>query len=303
MADARLPWQHIALALFLAACWGSVNGITKHVVDNAPALASLTFRFSVTALLLAPTLRQLSRAQWRTALQIAAVAGPVHFSLLYLGFSMADRVSSIAIVILMWIPFATLLAIPVLREWPRAWTSAGLVLAFGGVAIMGFDPTVLQEGAAVVFILGAAFCWGLSAVISRRLPPVPALPLQAVISLVTIPAAALLSLLLESGQMAAIQGWLWPFIGWNGLCSVLGGIIGNGLLFWLVRRHPVALVTPYTLTAPFFSIAMGIFWLGESLTLRIIAGVAVTFCGLLVITLRQRQRTLEALEQPDADRA
>ena len=291
------------LALFLAACWGSVNGITKHVVDHAPPLAALAFRFIVTALLLAPTLPQLSQHQMRTALKIAAIAGPVHFSMLYLGFGLADRISSLAIVILMWIPFATLLAIPLLREWPRLWTSVGLALAFSGVVYMGFDPSVVREGTAMLFVLGAAFCWGLGAVVSRHLPPVPALPLQAVIALSTIPAAVLLSMMLESGQVGTIRDWFWPFVGWNALCSVLVGIIGNGLLFWLVQRHPVALVTPYTLAAPFFSIAMGIFWLGESLTLRIVIGAGITFCGLLVITLRQRERLLQTLEQPDTHRA
>lgn len=301
-AQATLPVRDMALALFAATMWGINNVIAKEVVTHVPPLLAVATRFALSGLLLAPMLR-IARVQIKPVLICAVIAGPMHFGLLYSGFAAAEHIGPVSTVTQLWIPFATLFAIPLLGERPKLWTTLGMALAFLGVMIMSFDPALFRDVDGFLLVACASTCWAASTVVARRFGGVPPFALQAWLSMITWPVMLGASALFEHGQVAVVEAWGWQFWAFSLASAIMAGILGNGLIFWLVRKHAVALVAPFTLIAPIVTVILGVILLGEQLTARTILGTIVTLAGLLIITLRQRQRFLRTLEQPDAQRA
>lgn len=280
----------IALAMMVALMWGLNNIGAKVAIGYSGPLLAAGLRFTLAAIILLPWMR-LRADNWKATLLIAAISGPVHFMLLYTGFAMSHHVGAMTVVILLWIPSTTLLAIVILREWPSRGQVAGLVLAFGGVVLMGFDPALLAEQRAVLMCAAAGLCWGIGVVITRRAGNVEGLVVQAWMALLTGPLLLLASRLFEMrGHPIAIAQLPWLFWGLT-LFSVIGGsILGNAVMFTLVKRNPVAKVTPILLLTPVVSFIAGIIVLGEAVGLRAIIGSLAALTGALVVTLSGRRR-------------
>ena len=91
---------------------------------------------------------------------------------------------------------------------------------------------------------GAAFAFAMSNVLTKRYGPFDPLMLMGWSSLLTVPQVALMSLLLEHGQVASLiaadrRGWLAL-----AYTIFIGGIIGFGLWFWLIARCSMSRVAP-----------------------------------------------------------
>lgn len=301
-AALRMPAGDIALALLASCMWGVNNIVAKVVVAHVPPLAAVGVRFFLAGLLLVPLMR-IPPGKLKPLVICALIAGPLHFGLLYTGFAAAERIGPVATVTQLWIPFSTLLAIPLLGERPRIWTISGLAIAFAGVLVMGFDPGLFNDLDGFLFVAAAAACWATSSVLARKFGGIPGFVLQAWLANVSWPLLLMGSVATEHGQWTAIGHWGWAFWVLSLASAVTASIIGNGLIFSLIGRHPVALVTPYTLVAPPVTLVLGVLILDEALSTRAVLGSLITLAGLVIITLRQRQRVLKAFEQPAADRA
>lgn len=285
-----LPLRHLGLALLVASLWGLNNTVAKVVVDHVPPLFSASSRFAMQGLMLAPWLLH-SRHRWRQLLLVGLISGPIHFALLYSGLAHAEHIAPLAITLQMWIPFATLLAMPLLGERPTVAVWAGLGLAFLGLGVMTFDPRLLEDVDGVSLCLAATFCWGLSAVLSRRIGGLPAIPLQAWVANLVWPPLLLASVITEPTAANAAAGYGWtPFLALCLFSALSAGVIGNGLMFWLVQRHPVNQVTPLMLAAPIVTIGAGVVLLGEPITGRVVVGTMLTIGGLLLVTIMDRPR-------------
>lgn len=285
-----LPYRHLALAVLVAAMWGLNNTVAKFVVEHVPPLFAASARFTMQGLMLSPWLLQ-RRQRWRPLLLVGLISGPIHFALLYTGLARAEHIAPLAITLQMWIPFATLLAMPLLGERPTAAIWCGLGLAFLGLAVMTFDPRLFADIDGVSLCLAATFCWGLSAVLSRKIGGLPAIPLQAWVANLVWPPLLLASLFTEPTAMTAAGSYGWaPFLGLCLFSALSAGIIGNGLMFWLVQRHPVNQVTPIMLLAPIVTIGAGVVMLGEPITLRVVIGTVLTIGGLALVTILGRAR-------------
>lgn len=283
MSSNTMPVRDLALAVLIAVLWGVNNTVAKFVVDHVPPLIGAASRFAIQGLLLAPWLFS-DRKLLKPTLLVAAIGGPLHFGLLYAGFAAAEEVSPMGVVSLLWIPFATLLAIPLIGERPSLITWAGMVLAFLGVGVMSFDPKLFNDLDGALLVAAASFCWGSSTVISRRFGGVPPLALQAWLANLAWPPLLICSLLFEPQPLAAAYQFGWTFVGCGLFSALTAGILGNGLLFMLVKRHPVDRVAPILLLTPLATIATGVAFLGDHVTFRMAAGVAIMLSGLLLVT-------------------
>src|SRR3546814_2383407 len=69
--------------------------------------------------------------------------------------------------------------------------------------------------------------------------------------------------------------------------SVVVVAIGYGYWYWLMRRYQMNQIMPATLLVPPFGVLSGVIFLGESLTLTLIAGGLMTIVGVGIIILRR----------------
>ena len=280
----------LALVLAINLLWGFTFIAGKVGLYELPAVWFTALRFALLLAVLAPLLRWIP-GQMPRILAVSAFSGALHFSLQYTALKMADDVSTIAVVSQTVQPFAVILAILFLGERLSWLRFIGIVVSFAGVMIIGFDPRVLTYGTAVVLVILACLSMALAQVLMRGLKNVPVFTLQAWVALVSAPALLLLSLVLESGQVAATRNA--SLLAWAALTftAVGSSLIGFGGMYYLLRRHPVSMVSPLFLLAPVFGTLFGVTLLGDVLTPRMIVGAVVTLAGVLALTLAPVSRS------------
>jgi O-acetylserine/cysteine efflux transporter len=117
---------------------------------------------------------------------------------------------------------------------------------------------------------------------------------QAWTALIALPAMLVASLLTETGQWESIRSATWQDWAPVFYSALVASIVGHGLFFWLVQKHPVSAVMPYLQMTPVFAVLFGIVIWGDEPGWRLYLGGAAVIAGILIITLRARRKTLES---------
>jgi O-acetylserine/cysteine efflux transporter len=134
---------HIALVLLISAIWGFTFVASKVGLDHFTPLFFTGLRFLLVALLLSPFLKPV-KGSMKEIFWIAVSVGILHFTFMYLGINAAGGVTAVAIASQLIAPFSLILAIIFLKEtigWRRI---VGIIMAFGGVMVLGFDPVIFD---------------------------------------------------------------------------------------------------------------------------------------------------------------
>lgn len=89
--------------------------------------------------------------------------------------------------------------------------------------------------------------------------------------------------------MAAVRNATWS--GWSALffTTMMSSLIAHTAWYYLVSRYPVTSLSPLTLLSPLFGIFFGVTLLDDQLTLRMLAGGAVTLVGVLIVVVREKR--------------
>lgn len=281
---------HLLLALTITVVWGFTFSAAKAGVDAFPPLFFTGLRFALVAVLLLPWLKLSTlRRRLKPVAAIAFMVGVLHFTLIYLGIKMAGRVSTVSIAVQLSAPFSLLLAVLVLKETVDRWRWAGTALAFVGVVILGFDPAVFERLDGLALVVLGAFVMSYGLIQMRRLDGVGVIELQGWIALFSAPPLLLLSAIAETGQAASLGRADWVALGAIAYTALASSIFGQGGWYFLLRRYPVSLVNPIGLLAPLWGVVFAVIIWGESLSLRFLAGGAVTMAGVAIITLVRRK--------------
>lgn len=216
--------------------------------------------------------------------------GAMHFTLIYLGLERAEGITSVAVASQLFVPFSTLLSVVFLHErigWRRI---LGIVLAFSGVMILGFEPSALAVPVSLAFVIAGALVAAIGTIFMKRLGDVGVFEMQAWMAFISLPLLLLASFSMESGQLAAIHEanlYAWLIL----VFSALGAsLLGHGGMYWLIQRHDVSRISPTTLLSTIFGVGLGVAVLGEQLTARMIGGGVIALAGVLLIALRQPRR-------------
>ena len=96
----------------------------------------------------------------------------------------------------------------------------------------------------------------------------------------------LASALIEPHPLAQAASASW--VAWAGVAyaAVVASLLGHGIFYVLVQRHPVAQITPYLLATPLLAILLGIWLLHDEVGIRLWIGGAMVLGGVLAIALR-----------------
>lgn len=283
-----LHGRDLALLVGMNLIWGLNLVVSKIGVGEFAPIFFTAMRFGSLALFLLPLLR-IHRGQMKNLLVAALLTGPLSFGLLFTGISRAQDASTVAIATQLGVPFSTVLSVWLLGEhihWRRV---LGIVLAFSGVVIIGFEPRVFAYRDGLGFVIASSFVAALGLIFVKRLSGVRPLELQAWIASVGGPVLLLMSLLLESGQRQSMLTASWK--GWAALAftAVLSSLIAHSAWYYLISRYPVTRLSPITLLSPLFGVFFGVTLLGDHLTARMLAGGAVTLAGVFIVVLRERR--------------
>jgi drug/metabolite transporter (DMT)-like permease len=281
----RLWWPGVPLALASAALFGASTPLAKRLLGEMDPwlLAGLLYlgagvglwlaRRGARAFALPANEAPLDRADWPWllgAIAFGGVAGPV---LLMSGLARMDAAGASLLLILEGL--ATMaIAWLAFRENVDRRLLVGAAAILAGAALLAWEGGVsLGFGAALVAL--ACLAWGIDNNLTRKLSASD--PAQ--IAMIKGFAAGGVNLALALGwrDVAPPPPELWVYAG-------AVGYFGYGVsvaLFVAALRHlGVARASAYFSLAPFAGAALAVLWLGEAITLRLLAAGALMALGL-----------------------
>ena len=283
-----LAGRDLALLIGMNLIWGLNLIASKIGVGEFPPLFFTALRFGSLALFLLPFLK-VHRGQMTNLMAAAILTGPAAFSLLFTGMFLAEDAATVAIANQMGVPFSTLLSIWLLGETIKWRRTLGITLAFGGMVIISFDPRVFAYWQGLALVVASCFVSSLGLIFVKRLKNIRPLELQSWIAVTGGSMLLLISLVLETGQVEAMQQATWQ--GWSALffTTVLSSLIAHTAWYYLVGRYPVTSLSPITLLSPLFGVFFGVTLLNDQLTPRMLLGGAVTLVGVFIVVMREKR--------------
>jgi len=273
------PGSRAVIGLCLIAVyviWGSTYLALRYVVEGMPALLAGGLRYVSAGVILYVALRL--RGAPRPTLREWAWSAPVGALLFLVGngfVALAERevASGLAATMCAAMPvFVAALVVlsgerPTVREW------GGLLLGFGGVALMSVGDLRATPRAAILLVL-APIGWAVGSVWSRRLP-LPRGLLSAATQMIT--GGVVL------GVAGVVTGECWPevvparAVGALVYLVIAGSIVGFSAYSHLLRHARPATATSYAYVNPVLAVLLGAALAGEH------PGPSTLLGGLLVI--------------------
>ena len=288
MSRSALPPRDLALVLVVCAAWAGNFLTSAYALHEIPPFLFTAVRLAILIVALGAFVRPPPRGQWPRLIAVALCNGVLHFGLSFWALHLAGNLSSPAIVMQSYVPMSALLAWWWLGERFGWRTGLAIATSFAGVLVLGFDPLVLQHPASLVLMLVSALFLAIGTVLMRPLKGLGMVSQQGWTAIIALVPLLALSVAFEPHGFDALRHATW--IGWGGAAysAVCASLLGHGLYYVLVQRHPVAQVTPWLLIAPVGAVLLGLLFYGDRPGLQLWIGGAMVLGGVLLIALRAR---------------
>lgn len=283
---AGLGSRDLVLVLLICLAWAGNFLTSALALREIPPFLFTALRFAFLGAVLLPFLKRPPPGQWPRLLAVCVSVGLLHFGLSFTALKLAGDLSSPAIVMQSYVPMTALLAWAVLGERFGWRTGLAIAVSFAGVLVLGFDPMVLDHPGALVTMLISALFLALGTVLMKPLRGLDVFSQQGWMAVVSILPLLVVSHLIEPGAMLRLGEMSW--VGWFGAAyaAFASSLLGHGLYYVLVQRHPVAQVTPWLLISPLLAVGLGVAFWGDRPGPRLLIGGAMVLGGVLIIALR-----------------
>jgi O-acetylserine/cysteine efflux transporter len=298
MTPRGLRGRDLLLVAVICVVWAGNFLTSAFALREIPPFLFTAVRLAILALALGAFVKPPQNGQWPLLVAVALCNGVLHFGLSFWALHLAGDLASPAIVMQSYVPMAALLAWWWLGERFGWRTGIAIALSFGGVLVLGFDPIVLDAPASLVLMLVSALFLAIGTVLMRRLSGMNMVSQQGWTAILGLLPLLALSAIFEPHGFEALCDASW--IGWGGAAyaALFASLLGHGLYYVLVQRHPVAQVTPWLLLAPVGAVLLGMAFWGDRPGPQLWIGGAMVLGGVLIIALRAlaKQRPLPSGE-------
>lgn len=173
-----------------------------------------------------------------------------------------------------------------------ALAAIGLGLGFAGLVIL-VGPAAVRpvELLGMLAVLLAAIGWAAGSVYSKH-AMLPENPFQVAGMQMLCGGAVMLLVSLATGDYAHFRPAALTARSEIAFVYLLfiGAIVGFGVYLWLIKNASLGLVGTYAYVNPVVAVLLGHLLLGEAITLRTLAGGAVTVAGVALIVTAQSRR-------------
>ncbi|KTD74705.1 EamA family transporter [Legionella waltersii] len=284
-----MPITHLLLALVVVFAWGINFIFVKLGLDEISPLLLCALRFLLSSfpavLFIKPP-----KAPFGIVASYGLIMFALQFSLVFIGLNVGMTPGMASLLMQVQVFFSMFFAVIFLGEQPNFGQIIGALVAFVGIGIvaMHFDHNVTLLG--FLCIIGAAATWGIGNLITKKMKSTNFIAVIVWGSFVACLPMFVISLIFEgpSNFVETYQG-----ITWKGVISLLYTVyistwVGYGVWNWLIARHPVSTVVPYTLMVPVVGMLSSVLFLGEQFYLwKLVSGLLV-ISGLCINLLATR---------------
>ncbi|WP_329426670.1 EamA family transporter [Streptosporangium sp. NBC_01495] len=299
---ALLVWGALAIVYVV---WGSTYLAIMITIETIPPLLSGAVRFVTAALVLGVAVWLLKgRSAFRMTWREAGGAALVGLLLLNGGNGMVavaeQHISSgVAALLVASTPLWLVVFRILFRDRPQVLTLVGVLIGFGGVAVLSLSGgSDVADGSGIVIILLASLSWAAGSFLASRIP-MPANPFSA--STVEMAAggvglALTAAVMGERLDVAAVSTRSWTALVY---LIMIGSLIGFTAYAWLLGNAPISLVSTYAYVNPVVAVVLGALVLSEPVTGSMVAAGVVIVIGVALVVSTERRRRPEPVPEPE----
>jgi O-acetylserine/cysteine efflux transporter len=275
--------KDLLLALVVIIVWGMNFVVIKIGLDDIPPMLLGALRFMLAAF---PAILFIKRPQMplRWLLAYGATISLGQFAFLFSAMKVGMPAGLASLVLQSQAFFTLFFAALFLGERLRATNLIGLMIAAGGLVLIGMQGDRSMTLAGFVLTICAASMWALGNIVTRKVGKVNLVGLVVWGSLIPPIPFFFLSWLLEGPQVieSALRGF--------GLSSMLvliylafgATILGYSLWSRLLSRYPANTVAPFSLLVPVVGLTSAALLLDEHLGLLQAIGALLVMLGLMI---------------------
>ncbi|MDX1369467.1 EamA family transporter [Pseudomonas sp.] len=275
--------KDLLLALVVIIVWGLNFVVIKVGLDDMPPMLLGALRFMLAAF---PAILFIKRPQiplrWLLLYGLTISLG--QFAFLFYAMSVGMPAGLASLVLQSQAFFTLLFAALFLGERLRMANLFGLLVAAGGLLLIGLQGDRLMTMAGFALTICAASMWALGNIVTRKLGKVNLVGLVVWGSLVPPLPFLALSWFLEGPEVieAALRG-----INLNSILVLIylafgATILGYGLWSRLLSRYPASQVAPFSLLVPVVGLTSSALLLDERLGPLQVLGALLVMLGLLI---------------------
>ena len=275
--------KDLLLALVVIIVWGMNFVVIKIGLDDMPPMLLGALRFLLAAF---PAVLFIKRPQiplrWLLAYGLTISLG--QFAFLFSAMSVGMPAGLASLVLQSQAFFTLLFAVMFLGERFRLANLFGLLVAAGGLLLIGLQGNGLMTLAGFLLTLCAAAMWALGNIVTRKLGKVNLVGLVVWGSLVPPLPFFALSWLLEGPAVieTALRAINLDTLLVLAYLAFGATILGYGLWSRLLSRYPASQVAPFSLLVPVVGITSAAVLLDEHLSTLQLVGALLVMLGLLL---------------------
>ncbi|MGM3388532.1 EamA family transporter [Stutzerimonas stutzeri] len=275
--------KDLLLALVVILVWGMNFVVIKVGLDDIPPMLLGALRFILAAF---PAVLFIKRPQMplRWLLAYGATISLGQFAFLFSAMKMGMPAGLASLVLQSQAFFTLFFAVLFLGERLRAANLAGLLVAAGGLTLIGLQGERGMTLAGFLLTICAASMWALGNIVTRRVGKVNLVGLVVWGSLIPPLPFFALSWMLEGPEAiaAALHGFSLDSMLVLVYLAFGATILGYGLWSRLLSRYPANTVAPFSLLVPVVGLTSAALLLDEHLGLLQGVGALLVMLGLVI---------------------
>jgi O-acetylserine/cysteine efflux transporter len=275
--------RDLLLALVVVVAWGINFVVIKVGLHGVPPMLLGALRFTLAAV---PAVFFVKKPNlpWRWLFAYGATISFGQFAFLFSAMYVGMPAGLASLVLQAQAFFTLIFAALFLHERFRLPNIAGLLIAAGGLAVIGLQGGHAMTIAGFVLTLCAACSWALGNIVTKKVGNVDLVGLVVWGSLIPPLPFFVASYAFEGPQRiaAALSNLSAMSIFAIVYLAFIATLIGYGLWSRLLSRYPASQVAPFSLLVPIVGLASASLLLDEQLSLAQIGGALLVMAGLAV---------------------
>ena len=286
-----MPIGHIALAIMVAAIYGTAFVAIQFAIDEIPPIMATGYRYLLTAFPFIFFVRR-PNVSWLLLASYGVVQAVIMFATIFSAIKLGMPPGIASMVVQLQVFFTIGISFFVFSEIPTKRQGVGALLALIGVAVIGVGLNESVPILPFLMTIASALAWGVANTISKKANSNSMLGFVVWSALFAPVPLFALSMLIEGTQFgippvmpSAIAIWSILYLAYPTT------VLAFTAWVFLLQRHNAAAVTPFALLIPIFGMGSTAIVFGEQLSLTTLFGSAIVFLGLSVAVIQSKLHT------------